>query len=103
MLDRVGLKDRMNHKPGEMSVGQQQRVALARALINKPTLLLADEPTGNLDAGNAESSLNLMKELCISSGASMLVVSHDSNVINSFDHQINWVELNQVSKGEPCK
>jgi len=56
-----------------------------------------------LDAGNAESSLNLMKELCISSGASMLVVSHDSNVINSFDHQINWVELNQVSKGEPCK
>ena len=103
MLDRVGLKDRMNHKPGEMSVGQQQRVALARALINKPTLLLADEPTGNLDAGNAESSLNLMKELCISSGASMLVVSHDSNVINTFDHQINWVELNQASKGEPCK
>ena len=103
MLDRVGLKDRMNHKPGDMSVGQQQRVALARALINKPKLLLADEPTGNLDAGNAESSLSLMKELCVSSGASMLVVSHDPEVINSFDHQISWAELNQASKGGPCK
>jgi ABC-type lipoprotein export system ATPase subunit len=103
MLERVGLKDRMNHKPGDMSVGQQQRVALARALINKPTLLLADEPTGNLDAGNAEMSLTLMKELCVSTGASMLLVSHDPNVINSFDHQISWAELNQASEGGPCK
>ena len=63
MLDRVGLKDRMSHKPGDMSVGQQQRVALARALINQPSLLLADEPTGNLDAQNTENSLALIKEL----------------------------------------
>ena len=102
MLDLVGLKDRMSHKPGDMSVGQQQRVALARALINQPSLLLADEPTGNLDAQNAQNSLNLMKELCASTGASMIIVSHDPYVIHAFDHQVAWDDLNLVSKHETC-
>ncbi|MDG1139268.1 MAG: ABC transporter ATP-binding protein [Opitutales bacterium] len=102
MLDLVGLKDRMSHKPGDMSVGQQQRVALARALINQPSLLLADEPTGNLDAQNAQNSLNLMKELCASTGASMMIVSHDPYVIHAFDHQVAWDDLNLVSKHQTC-
>ena len=102
MLDRVGLKDRMSHKPGDKSVGQQQRVALARALINQPSLLLADEPTGNLDAQNTENSLALIKELCASSGASMIIVSHDPNVIHAFDNQFDWGDLNQVTEVGSC-
>ena len=94
MLNRVGLGERMDHKPSELSVGQQQRVALARALINKPMLLLADEPTGNLDRQNAHDALGLMRELCQERKAGLLMVSHDKDIISGFEKQIDWSQLN---------
>lgn len=96
MLSRVGLKDRLHYKPGELSVGQQQRVALARSLVNRPVLLLADEPTGNLDSRNAQEVLEIMRNLCLENQASLLLVSHDEKIVSSFDRQVDWAELNQA-------
>jgi putative ABC transport system ATP-binding protein len=76
MLERLGLEARANHKPCELSVGQQQRVALARTLANNPDLILADEPTGNLDPENREQVLRLLKEIHIE-GKTVIMVTHD--------------------------
>lgn len=85
ILGRVGLEDRIDHKPAQLSVGQQQRAALARALANRPRLVLADEPTGNLDVKNAGIAVDLIREICGESGASLLLVSHDRNVLDKFE------------------
>ena len=76
MLQRFGLGDRLNHKPSEMSVGQQQRVALARTLVNDPQIILADEPTGNLDPASREVVLNAFDD-CHGEGRTIIMVTHD--------------------------
>ena len=100
LLKKVGLSNRLSYKPSQLSIGQQQRVALARALVNKPKLLLADEPTGNLDTKNSRNAINLLCELCRETETSLLVVSHDERVVSNFDRQIDWSEINKISAEE---
>jgi len=96
LLDRVGMKDRLAYRPRQLSVGQQQRVAVARALANRPKLVLADEPTGNLDEQHAGEALRLLRDVCRENGAALLVVSHDARVLGQFERVLDLKELNRA-------
>jgi len=94
LLEQVGLSDRLSYKPQKLSVGQQQRVAVARALANRPKLVLADEPTGALDANNAQQVLDLIRQLCTEVGSSLLLVSHDLNIARQLPRVLTLTEIN---------
>jgi len=96
LLRSLGLGDRLGHRPRQLSVGQQQRVALARALANRPRLILADEPTGNLDADHAASAMEELRSACREAGAALLIVSHDPALLSTFDRIEEWTELNRA-------
>ena len=98
VLERVGLKHRLNHFPNQLSTGQQQRVAVARALANRPKLVLADEPTGNLDRKHAREALALIREVCREQGAALLFVSHDEEGLAQFDARRDFAEVNQAMR-----
>jgi putative ABC transport system ATP-binding protein len=97
LLQRVGLGDKLGHFPRQLSTGQQQRVAVARALANRPRLVLADEPTGNLDARHSREALALIREVCRESGAALLLVSHDEAVLAQFEHVQDFAKLNRAT------
>ncbi|MDC1447772.1 ABC transporter ATP-binding protein [Candidatus Thioglobus sp.] len=98
ILTKVGLENRLNHKPSELSGGERQRVAIARALITEPTCLLADEPTGNLDAANAKEVLELIIELNTDKTTALLIVTHDLSIANKMSRKLTLTngEINET-------
>lgn len=102
-LDKVGLSDRMSHRPSELSGGQQQRVAIARALSTAPTLILADEPTGNLDSRSGKEIMGLLKGLH-SEGRGIMLITHDHDIANMASRQLQMrdgrIERDSMTAGE---
>ena len=96
LLDRVGLGHRTTHKPAMLSVGEQQRVAVARALANKPRLLLADEPTANVDAGHQQQIIDLLCQTCQEENVALVLVTHSPEVARQFDRVDRLEEINLV-------
>jgi len=103
LLTRVGLGKRLKHYPRQLSTGQQQRVAVARALANRPKLVLADEPTGNLDHKSATEALALIREACRENGAALLLVSHDRDVLGQFDTVHALAQINRAAAQKEVK
>lgn len=97
-LSRTGLSGKLNNRPSELSVGEQQRVAVARAIVNSPGLLLADEPTANLDSKNSVNVIELIKNLCRESNISLILVSHEKSVVSEFSNTIDFSELNKCKQ-----
>jgi ABC-type lipoprotein export system ATPase subunit len=100
LLERVGLGERLHHRPSELSVGQQQRVAIARAIVNQPRLLLADEPLGNQDVVTGEQVLNLLLELADEIGTTVLMVTHDPAQAERLQRKVELPALASSTEGE---
>lgn len=98
LLNRVGLADRADYRPSQLSVGQQQRVAIARALSSKPRLLLADEPTANVDPASQQQVIDLIRETCRDEQIGLLLVTHTMDVADQFDRVENLVDINLAFK-----
>lgn len=96
LLDRVGLSHRIHHKPSQMSVGEQQRVSVARALANKPKLVLADEPTANVDVGNQQQVIDMLRGTCKDEGVALILVTHAPEVAKQFQRVDKLAEINLV-------
>lgn len=100
LLSQVGLDDRMHYRPTMLSVGQQQRVAVARALANQPRLLLADEPTANVDPSNQQKIIDLLKEVCSKESTALLMVTHSDSISQQFDRVEYLDKINTVLTSE---
>ena len=96
LLERVGLGHRMTHRPTQLSVGEQQRVSVARALANQPRLLLADEPTANVDAGHQQQVVDMLREGCREESVALMVVTHTPEVAEQFDRRDNLEAFNRA-------
>ncbi len=96
LLKRVGLGHRLTHRPTALSVGEQQRVAVARALANRPKVLLADEPTANVDTANQQQIIDLLRETCAEEEIALVMVTHTQEVTSQFDRVDHLAEINQV-------
>ncbi|HEY2760726.1 MAG TPA: ABC transporter ATP-binding protein [Pirellulales bacterium] len=97
LLERVGLGHRLHHKPTQMSVGEQQRVAVARALANKPKLLLADEPTANIDTRHQKQVVDLIRETCHEENVALVLVTHTPQVAEQFDRVDDLENINRLA------
>ncbi len=100
LLEKVGLADRLHHKPSALSVGQQQRVAVARALANQPKLLLADEPTANIDPANQQRIIDLIRDCCRDENIALLMVTHSMHVAEQFSRVESLPSINRVITAE---
>jgi putative ABC transport system ATP-binding protein len=94
LLDRVGLSHRLHHKPAHLSVGEQQRVAVARALANRPKLILADEPTANVDTRNQQQVIDLIRNNCRNDNIALVLVTHTPEVAQQFERVVNLEQIN---------
>ncbi|WP_164102132.1 ABC transporter ATP-binding protein [Candidatus Laterigemmans baculatus] len=96
LLERVGLGDRLDYRPSQLSVGQQQRVAIARAMAGRPKLLLADEPTANVDPASQQAVIDLIRGTCTEEGITLLMVTHSSEVSEQFERVESLESLNRI-------
>jgi len=99
-LERVGLGKRMDHRPSELSGGEQQRVSIARALANRPSILLADEPTGNLDSHTGEDILNLIRDVSLSMGMTVIMVTHERALAERFAQRLIFLADGKLQSQE---
>lgn len=102
LLDRVGLGHRLHHKPQALSVGEQQRTAVARALVNKPKLLLADEPTANVDPAHQQQVVDMLRNACRDEQVAMLLVTHSPEVSEQFERVEHLEDVNLILAGSPA-
>ena len=101
MLEAVGLSHRLQHRPGQLSGGEQQRVAIARAMVTEPAIVIADEPTGNLDAANGDKLLALIADLQAQSNTTFLIATHDADVASHAARQLKLSDGLLVDGAEP--
>lgn len=103
LLERVGLGHRLSHKPAQLSVGEQQRVSVARALANSPKLVLADEPTANVDVGNQQQVIDMLRNTCEEENVALILVTHAPDVANQFQRVDKLADVNLVLQREHTK